>query len=122
MRIAHALAQSPGHRVEIWSGRGEGEGASVRRKTLAWLRRHAGISVRNLGDGKEAPPWGFEIERLLMRAHSDHTPDHELKRRWLHEVRSLESTVDVVFDDRDRVVAMWREEGVPCFQVAPGAF
>ena len=29
---------------------------------------------------------------------------------------------DLAFDDRDRVVAMWREEGVPCFQVAPGDF
>jgi len=24
--------------------------------------------------------------------------------------------------DRDRVVAMWRSEGIPCFQVAPGSF
>ena len=27
-----------------------------------------------------------------------------------------------VFEDRDRVVAMWRDAGVPCFQVAPGDF
>ena len=27
-----------------------------------------------------------------------------------------------VFDDRDKVVQMWRENGVPCFQVAKGDF
>jgi hypothetical protein len=27
-----------------------------------------------------------------------------------------------VFDDRDKVVKMWRDEGVACFQVAPGEF
>jgi hypothetical protein len=26
------------------------------------------------------------------------------------------------FDDRDRVVQMWRAAGVTCFQVAPGEF
>lgn len=26
------------------------------------------------------------------------------------------------YDDRDRVVVMWRAEGIPCFQVAPGDF
>jgi hypothetical protein len=27
-----------------------------------------------------------------------------------------------VFDDRDKVVAMWRRNGVACFQVAEGNF
>jgi len=27
-----------------------------------------------------------------------------------------------VLDDRDQVVALWRSLGLPCFQVAPGAF
>jgi hypothetical protein len=29
---------------------------------------------------------------------------------------------DLIFDDRDRVVAMWRSLGIPCFQVAKGDF
>jgi len=28
----------------------------------------------------------------------------------------------MVFDDRDKVVNMWRENGIPCLQVAPGNF
>jgi len=31
-------------------------------------------------------------------------------------------TPSVVFDDRDRVVKMWRENGIRCFQVAEGNF
>jgi hypothetical protein len=26
------------------------------------------------------------------------------------------------FDDRDKVVKMWRDNGIICFQVAPGDF
>ena len=29
---------------------------------------------------------------------------------------------DAVYDDRNKVVAMWREEGIQCFQVALGDF
>ena len=28
----------------------------------------------------------------------------------------------LVFDDRDRVVAVWRKHGIRCCQVAPGDF
>jgi hypothetical protein len=36
----------------------------------------------------------------------------------------LQNDVEVlcVFDDRDKVVKMWRENGINCFQVAPGDF
>jgi len=32
------------------------------------------------------------------------------------------SRLVAVFDDRDRVVKMWRDVGVTCFQVADGEF
>lgn len=41
---------------------------------------------------------------------------------WLMEARANGGAPDLVYDDRGCVVAMWRSEGVPCFQVAPGAF
>lgn len=87
-----------GHWVEIWSGRM----GTVILKTERWLEEcglaHVPFRGRDVGD---------------------FTPDHVLKKRWLDE-----SPVkpDVVFDDRAKVVAMWRENGVPCFQVAPGEF
>lgn len=50
-------------------------------------------------------------------------PDEKLKRLWLNEMSQADrSRLTAVFDDRDKVVAMWREAGVPCFQVAPGEF
>jgi hypothetical protein len=57
-----------------------------------------------------------------MRPAADHQTDVELKRAWLAEARANGGAPDMVYDDRDSVVAMWRAEGVPCFQVAPGGF
>lgn len=124
LHVLRSLAVMPGNVVEIWSGRGEGAGKSVRRKTLAWLRQHAGIVVWYKGDGltEDPPAWGCTVGLLQMRQHGDHTPDHELKRNWLFKKWQSSQPVDMAFDDRDKVVAMWREAGVPCFQVAPGDF
>ena len=105
-----------GYQIEIWSGRGEGPATAeaprgVNRKTTeVWLEQHFGIYI------------GPEVRAIRMRAHGDLTPDVELKRRWLNEARGTGWEPQLAFDDRDRVVAMWREEGIPCFQVAPGAF
>ena len=89
--------------IEIWSGRGCGPTGAARQKTLNWLVKH-GI-------------WKY-IERLRMRAHVDHRRDTELKTEWMQTV----GKPDLVFDDRNQAVAMWRAAGVPCFQVAPGDF
>ncbi len=88
-----------GHRVEIWSGRSD----IVRTETEAWLEKH-GIKASFLKH---------------MREDKDYTPDDILKRNWLlaeHEKPAA------IFDDRNKVVSMWRGEGLPCFQVAPGDF
>ena len=98
IRAVAALAQTPGHRVEIWSGRSD----LVRAETEAWLS--------NVGLG-HLP--------LRMRRNGDYTPDQELKGAWLAEESS---PPDLVFDDRDKVVAMWRAHGIVCAQVAPGNF
>lgn len=89
---AHLAA---GHRVRIWSGRSD----IVRAETEDWLQHMAGID-----------PCYLEH----MRAADDNTPDVELKRYWLSQA---EHRPDLVYDDRQRVVDMWRAEGVPCFQV-----
>ena len=85
-----------GHRVEIWSARSD----VVRAETEAWLERY-----------------GIDAARLVhMRAAGDHTPDETLKRFWLLQLHPDERP-DVIYDDRQRVVDMWRREGVACFQV-----
>jgi predicted kinase len=61
--------------------------------------------------------------RLIMRPKGDNRKDYIVKRELFdREVRN-EYNVLFVLDDRDSVVAMWREVlGLTCMQVAPGAF
>ena len=91
-----------GHRVEIWSGRS----ADVEEKSRRWL------------DDVGVP--SCLLKR--MRPSGDFTPDDKLKRDWLKEERALGNEPTVIFDDRQKVVEMWRAEGVECFQVNPGDF
>jgi phosphoglycolate phosphatase-like HAD superfamily hydrolase len=90
--------------VEIWSGRSD----QVRRETMRWLDTHI---------FKECL-----VDEVRLRSAGDFTHDDELKRKWLHEARAEGREVLMAFEDRARVVAMWRAEGVPCFQVAEGNF
>ena len=110
------------HKLEIWSGRGEGKNSSVRIKTLEWLRHWVGFGFCDL----QPTTWfagtmGKGIG-VRMRRHGDYTPDDKLKLGWLNAAREQGHPPDLVFDDRQRVVDMWRAEGVPCFQVAKGDF
>ncbi|WP_287353623.1 AAA family ATPase [Mesorhizobium sp.] len=83
-----------GHKVRIWSARSD----IVRTETENWLS-DMGIDPCYLQH---------------MRADGDSTPDVELKRYWLSQEYERP---DLVYDDRQRVVDMWRAEGIPCFQV-----
>ncbi len=107
------------HHVEIWSGRGEGRYGEIRLKTVRWLEAQD-IGVQGLSSPDHVSQM---VQALRMRPFKDHRPDDELKREWLMEERHYhQRSIDLVLDDRDRLVKMWRAEGVPCFQVAPGNF
>ena len=63
------------------------------------------------------------IKQLKMRIHGDNTPDEQLKKRWYDELSKQDKDRLVcVFDDRQKVVDMWRSLGLTCLQVAPGDF
>lgn len=83
-----------GHKVRVWSARSD----VVRAETEQWLS-DMGIDPCYLQH---------------MRADGDNTPDATLKRFWLNQEHEKP---DLVYDDRQRVVDMWRAEGIPCFQV-----
>lgn len=71
------------------------------------------------------PLYIFDLDGTLalMRKAGDHQDDVALKRGWLAEMEPPEfARLTAVFDDCARVVQMWRDAGVPCFQVAPGEF
>lgn len=97
INVMRALREG-GARIEIWTGRSD----LVEAETRAWFSRH-GV------------PW----VRMRMRPHGDHSSDVEMKRKWLYD---SDAVPDLVFEDRARVVQMWREEGIRCAQVAPGEF
>ena len=91
-----------GAEVRCWSGRSD----EVRQQTEDWIDRHVCVCLP-----------------VTMRAAGDHQPDEKLKAGWLAELPGPDRLrLIAIFDDRDRVVAMWRDRGVTCFQVAPGDF
>ena len=49
-------------------------------------------------------------------------PDDQLKQQWLDQLFPNKSDILCVFDDRQKVVDMWRANGLTCMQVAPGNF
>lgn len=95
------INRAAGHDVVIMSGRD----AVSREGTERWLAAH-----------------GIEYDRLLMRPAGDTRKDSVVKRELLGEVESGHGPVVGVYDDRDQVVSMWREVGLPCFQVNYGDF
>jgi hypothetical protein len=99
----------------IWSGRSD----EMQAETEEWLYKHGCLKSTMLLHWQPfAPPEAFR-----MRKAGDFTPDEQLKFGWLADMEPPERRrLTGVFDDRDKVVAMWRAHGVPCFQVAPGAF
>ena len=89
-----------GHRVEIWTARPE----TYREPTVEWLTKHLG-------------PYFVEKVELLMRPEGDFRRSaNELKGQWLAE--AAPHRPDLIFDDRSKNVAFWRELGITCCQVA----
>lgn len=60
---------------------------------------------------------------VFMRAARDFRRDTVVKRELYDRYIVDRYDVQIVFEDRDQVVRMWRTElGLSCFQVAPGDF
>ena len=94
---------SQGHRLEVWTGRSE----MVRDQTYWWFNSHR-----------------LPLPRVLkMRPVKNHVPDTVLKEGWLTDDFKTEAmNIDLVFEDRARVVDMWRSYGIRTAQVAKGDF
>lgn len=87
-------------RFELWTGRGE----IAHDSTVEWLECQK-----------------IKYDQLVMRATRDATMDSELKAKWYYEREYYNRNV-IVFEDRQRVVDMWRKMGVRCFQTQAGDF
>ena len=89
-----------GYEIVIVSGRSD----RTKEATDRWLEKY-----------------GILYDRMIMRKRKNFTPDNELKERWLEKYLDLDN-IHVVVDDRQRVVDMWRRNGLDVFQVANGNF
>jgi hypothetical protein len=98
--LVHSLLRRAGARTLIFSGRD----SVCEKETRQWLSDH-----------------NIEFDGLMMRPAGNTEKDCVVKKRMLDEARGAYCIMGV-FDDRDQVVAMWREEGLTCFQVDYGNF
>lgn len=95
-----------GRKVQIWTGRCE----SVREKTMRWLKENLYSCYRLrslLLDDLEL--------KVKMRPIGDYTPDYQLKERWLDDALTEGKTIEFVFDDRAKVIQMYRRRGIFVF-------
>ena len=93
-----------GVEVLFTSGRPE----ATRNITINWLKNNGIITDFNT--------------RLFMRKDGDYRPDDKIKEEILHQIQSLGFAPKLVFEDRQKVVDMWRSHGIRVAQVAPGNF
>ena len=98
------LFKKNGFRIVIFSGRSE----VTKEATEFWLEK-----------------FNVPFDVLKMRPTSKEFKfmrDDDLKEGWLNELFPNKSEIFCVFDDRNKVVEMWRRNGITCFQVADGDF
>lgn len=109
IRTMRALRDA-GAEVWIWSGRSD----ECQKETKDWLAKNCGVKFGG---------WLAAPEEFRMRKAGDYRDDVVVKSEWLSQIEPPEyKRLTAVFDDHDRVVQMWRDAGVPCFQIASGGF
>lgn len=98
------LFSQNGLNIVIFSGRSK----ATKDATRDWLNKY-----------------NIPFDVLKMRPTSNDfkfKPDDDLKQDWLNQLFPNKSDIFAVFDDRNKVVDMWRRNGITCFQVADGNF
>jgi uncharacterized HAD superfamily protein len=95
------MYKSIGYAVIIVSGRSD----KFKILTQKWLDQHQ-----------------IEYDELFMREDGDMTKDSTVKKNIYQNNISIRYSVELVLDDRQQVVNMWRDIGLTCYQVAFGDF
>ena len=94
------LFHQNGYKIYIFSGRSE----TTENATRKWLKDNR-----------------IQYDYLRLRKENDYRPDEIVKKDFLKTLSILDR-VFLIFDDRKKVVKMWRSLGLPCFQVSEGDF
>lgn len=82
-----------------------GRDGAYKPQTEVWLKHHK-----------------IPYDKLLMRTPKDNRKDSIIKKELYQQHLAGQYNVLFILDDRDQVVKMWRETGLPCFQVNYGDF
>lgn len=98
VKICQALADN--YAICICTGRPE----KFRERTEKWLESY-----------------GIPYNQIWMRPDNNSESDAVIKKRMLDSIQRTCNIV-AVFDDRNKVVDMWRENGILCCQVAKGEY
>ena len=86
--------------IKVVTGRSE----DVREITLKWFKQNK---------------MELDSKDLIMRKSGDFRSDVIIKPEL---IKPFADKIEILFDDRDGVVDMWRKIGYTCLQVAPGKF
>ena len=91
-----------GDEVAFFSARNESERKITEKQISQWI-----------GDGHKG---------VFLRPNDDFTPDDEFKSALADKFIDMGGKIDLIFDDRQKVVDMWRDKGFTVVQVADGDF
>lgn len=88
--------------IVFCSGRRE----SCRKDTVSWIKRF----------------FGYDMCMILLRSNGDIRHDTDVKPELMQKSRLTPDNVAFILEDRNSMVAKWRELGYTCLQVAEGDF
>ena len=91
-----------GDNVAFFSARNESERSITEKQISEWI-----------GEGHQG---------LFLRPDGDFRRDDEFKSDLADKFEEIGGKIDLVFDDRNQVVEMWRQRGTTVVQVADGDF
>ena len=105
IKMAQVLSDT-GHKIAIFSGRSK----ATKSVTKDWLKTNQ-VPFDVIKMRPTNHPWKF-------------MPDDKLKQIWLDDLfpKKDKDKIVCIFDDRSKVVDMWRDNVLTCMQVAPGDF
>lgn len=107
VRNALFALQQQGYTIMFVSGRS----SKYRAQTLDWLSKKA----------------NFHPERVYLRDIDDYRSDTEVKKSAIETyfgrpMKEIAQEVLCVLEDRDKMVAFWRDNGFNCWQVRSGGY
>jgi len=112
----HTMCHNAGYQILYCTGRME-EHRALTIEFLKMVHEESGIIER-----ETLCPFSPQLIMRPDERRSD--PDWEVKQDMLHEILKTLDKKNILFtvDDRQKVVDMWRANGLTCLQVAEGNF